>query len=363
MTNKKIQSIQALRGAAVLLVLARHILVMEEHFGGGKRLLPEVVKVGDGGVDIFFVISGFIMVVVSSGRFQTPGEIGSFLYRRIIRIYPLYWIYTLAIITVFLIVPAYVPAMQKREVDLLASFLLLPQFGVPLLGQGWTLVYETYFYGVFALALLLPERRLARFLLVWGLVAAVGWNIYSAWPGFFRSPTIKMIADPLAVEFVFGACVALAIRRGWRRGDWLCLASGCALLPVSSIFFDPLDFDGLRVFCFGIPAVLILYGAVSLERRSRLQFPQWLQALGDVSYSTYLSHILVITAVGRIWSAVRQPGLWDHALAILIMAAAAVGWGFVSFRFIERPMLRAMRTWRPRRKSVPNSSSLSIVSE
>jgi peptidoglycan/LPS O-acetylase OafA/YrhL len=363
MTNKKIQSIQALRGAAVLLVLARHILVMEGHYGGGKRLLPDVLKVGDSGVDIFFVISGFVMVVISRGQFRMTGALGAFLYRRVIRIYPLYWLYSLVVFAVFLVAPAWVRAMQNGRIDLFASFFLLPQFVTPLLGQGWTLAYEVYFYLIFALAFLLPERRLAAFLLVWGLGVAAGYNIYVDHDALHGSAMIMMITNPLTIEFVLGACVALAIRRGWRRGDWLCLAGGCLLLPVCSVFFDPLDIDGLRVFCFGLPALLILYGAVSLESRSRFQFPRWLQALGDASYSIYLSHILVISLVGRIWSAVRQPGLWDNALAILIMAAAALGCGVASYRLIEQPLLRALQTHRPRRKSVPISSGVSIVSK
>ena len=77
MRSNKIQSIQALRGFAMLLVLARHLLVMEEHYGGGERLLPDVLKAGDGGVDLFFVISGFIMAVISRDQFQRPGALSS----------------------------------------------------------------------------------------------------------------------------------------------------------------------------------------------------------------------------------------------------------------------------------------------
>jgi exopolysaccharide production protein ExoZ len=360
MTNKKIQSIQALRGVAVLLVLARHILVMEARYGGGQTLLPDILKVGDGGVDIFFVISGFIMVVISRGQFQRPGAAASFLYRRAIRIYPLYWLYSIVVFAVFLVAPSCVRGMQNGQYDLLDSFFLLPQFFTPVLGQGWTLAYEVYFYLAFAVALLLPERRLPRFLLLWGLGVAAGYNLYMSHRALLHSATIEMITNPLTVEFVLGAGVALAIRRGWRDGDWLCLVGGCALFPLSSSFFDPLDFEGLRVFCFGLPALLILYGAVSLESRLRFQFPRWLQTLGDASYSIYLSHILVISGVGRIWSSIRQPGLWENALAILTMFAAAFGFGLASYRWIERPLLHVLQTRKPRGNSAPVSTCVRI---
>ena len=361
MTNKKIQSIQVLRGVAVLLVLARHVLVMEDRYGGGERLLPDFLKIGDSGVDIFFVISGFIMVVISRGQFQKPGALGDFLYKRAIRIYPLYWLYSGVVFAVFLMAPSCVRGMQGGQFDLFASFLLLPQLFTPVLGQGWTLAYEIYFYLMFGVALLLPERRLFRFLLIWGLCVAVGYNICMNQPALQGSAALMLITHPLTIEFVLGACVALAIRRGWRRGDGLCLIGGCLLLPLSSFFFDPLDFEQLRVFCFGIPALLMLYGVVSLESRSRLRFPKWLQTVGDASYSIYLSHILVISAVGRVWNSVRQPGLWDNALAVVMMVAAAVGFGIASYRWIEQPMLRALQTWQPRRKSTPVSSGLSVA--
>lgn len=368
MSGRKIQSIQALRGVAVLLVLARHLLAMEEHYGGGEMALPQLFKLGDSGVDIFFVISGFIMVVISRGRFQVPGAFGSFLYKRAIRIYPLYWLYSLAVLSVFLIAPGLVRAMKNGYVDLVASFFLLPQIFPPLLGQGWTLTHEVYFYLMFALALLLPEKRLSRFLLLWGLFVAVGYNIYISIPALFDNASIKMATNPITMEFIFGACAALGLRRGWQRGDWLALIGGCALLPASSFFFDPLDIEGLRFFCFGLPALLILYGAVSLEQRGRLRCPQWLQTIGDASFSIYLSHILVVSAVGRIWSMIRQPGLWDNVIAIAAMAAAALGCGLASYRWIEQPLLRACHGWRlarrppsipPRRDSLQSNSSAS----
>src|SRR5437868_1187412 len=98
MEHKKLHNIQALRGAAVLLVLARHILVMEVNYGGGRTLLPEVTKAGDSGVDIFFAISGFIMVFITRGQFQKPGAIPAFFYKRAARIYPLYWLFSLLVI-------------------------------------------------------------------------------------------------------------------------------------------------------------------------------------------------------------------------------------------------------------------------
>jgi len=362
MIERKIQNVQALRGVAVLLVLVRHLYVMERNYGGGEMWLPAILKVGDAGVDLFFVISGFVMVWISRGRFQRSGEFWAFLYRRATRIFPLYWLFSLLVLAVFLVSPAWVPAMQKGQVHLLASFLLLPQLVLPLLGPGWTLDHEAYFYFVFALALLLPERRLSLFLLLWGLAVAVGSNLYFRQAALLDNAAIKMITNPLTIEFVGGALVALAIRRGWRHGDWLCLIGGGLLLPLSHFFFDPLDVEGLRFFCFGLPAVLIVYGAVSLESRARVQFPRWLQSVGDASFSIYLSHILVIEFVGRIWRGLGMPGLWGHVAALWVMTVAALGFGFAVYWWVEQPLLRVCHRWASGRKTPPITPHAGVVS-
>jgi peptidoglycan/LPS O-acetylase OafA/YrhL len=212
MTGPKIQNLQALRGVAVLLVLLRHVAVMEAKYGRHCHLLPDFVSAGTAGVDLFFVISGFIMVETSRGRHQTPGAFGDFLYRRATRIYPLYWIFSLAVLCVWVVQPSWVNSSAGSRVDLAASFLLLPQSLLPLLGQGWTLTHEIYFYLGFAFSLLLPARRLPCFLGAWAAGLLVGW--WLVWP---HLPTtglaaIRLVFHPLTAEFLLGGASALLVR-------------------------------------------------------------------------------------------------------------------------------------------------------
>jgi peptidoglycan/LPS O-acetylase OafA/YrhL len=349
MTQPRLQNLQALRGIAVLLVLWRHVLLFGEKYARGEMVLPDALKIGDAGVDLFFVISGFVMTLVSRGRFQLRGEIASFLYKRFVRVYPLYWIYSLAILAIYLRWPHLVNSSQDHHVDLLASFLLLPQDILPLLGQGWTLEHEIYFYLVFALMLLAPERLLPGLLLLWGALVAFGWNFLSgSEPGQLQA--IRHACNPLTLEFILGALVGLAIGRGWRRAGFLWLILGYVLLLIGSAVVDPLRFTGLRLFCFGIPAALMVFGAVALELQDRFRLPHWLGVIGDASYSLYLSHILVLSAAGRLWQALPNlhPGGWDAAGLALLMILAAMGFGLASHFLLEKPVLRFLRTRSPR---------------
>jgi len=90
----KIQNIQALRGIAVIAVVFSHLVIIEKKYGGSETILPEFLLFGKFGVDLFFVISGFIMVTITRSKFQIPREALKFFYRRVARIYPLYWFYS-----------------------------------------------------------------------------------------------------------------------------------------------------------------------------------------------------------------------------------------------------------------------------
>jgi peptidoglycan/LPS O-acetylase OafA/YrhL len=162
----KVQNVQALRGAAILLVVVYHTWTIERRYGGGPGLLSDWVAVGLSGVDLFFVISGFIMVTVTKSLVPGLTTATNFLYHRAARIYPIYWIYSLMLLPIFLVRPDMVNSSQGNQVDLLASFLLLPQRLLPLLQVGWTLVHEIYFYLIFALFLSIKRLRLAVGLMV-----------------------------------------------------------------------------------------------------------------------------------------------------------------------------------------------------
>jgi peptidoglycan/LPS O-acetylase OafA/YrhL len=153
--HKNIDTIQALRGIAVILVIIFHLMTVEIKYGGIHTIIPNLFHFSMFGVDLFFVISGFIMVIISQGKFQNPKETISFLYNRISRIYPTYWFYTFLILGVYLVKPTWVNSAQGSQIDILNSILLFPSDTLPIVMVGWTLIHEIYFYIVFSFILFL----------------------------------------------------------------------------------------------------------------------------------------------------------------------------------------------------------------
>lgn len=340
--SDKIFNIQAARGVAVLLVIALHLLANEAKYGHGFTILPSWLAIGASGVDIFFVISGFVMATITRGEFQRPGASLKFLYHRATRIYPAYWFYSLIMLGIFL-------AQQKagtaaRTVDIPASFLLLPQTQLPLLVVGWTLVHEMYFYLVFALLLRFPEKYLSRLLVLWAAASVAGRFLFDP----AGNPLIQLVANPLILEFIAGAFIALLSFSGKPVSGWPFLtlaflgwAGGYAI--AANLGLAAHSSEWLRVIVFGTSAALGIYGLVALERYSEWKLPSWLIAVGDASFSLYLSHLLVIATVGRAWEKLGLTGFWINSVVVGGMLMAVVAVGMASFRLIERPMLAFSR--------------------
>jgi peptidoglycan/LPS O-acetylase OafA/YrhL len=338
--SKKIKNIQALRGIAALLVVLFHLLAIERKYGQGVRALPDFLILGASGVDFFVVISGVALVMTSRGGFQQSAYFYSFIFNRLVRIFPLYWFYSSLALLVFLFKPLWVNAMQGHQADLFASFLLLPQIRLPLLAVGWVLIHQLFFYGVFALLLLAPEKYFKALLLLWTALVIV-----LAFPGVsgpsFSWPLVTY--HPLALEFIGGCFIGLLVLNGQRPGGGWALGTGVGFWMVLSLIHPgvvgpEIPAGWARVILFGIPATLIVYGASALELQSGFILPRIFQQIGEASYSIYLSHVLVLSAMGRCWAVLFIPGPRVNWLVFLFMLIVVLLWGFLSFRFLEQPL-------------------------
>ena len=222
---RKVENIQAVRGFAVLLVMCFHLRTIETKYLSGETVLPDYLFGGIAGVDLFFVVSGFIMASITKSGFGQPAGIVSFIYNRGTRIYPLYWIYSLPVLGLFLVRPDLVNPSQGSQANILASFLLVPQSLLPLLMVGWTLILEVYFYAVIAFFLLAPERLFVGLLGVW-VVLVVGGRLLIEDPSAF----LRCVTHLMTLEFIAGCLVALFFDRLAGRLGRLALAAGLVLL-------------------------------------------------------------------------------------------------------------------------------------
>ncbi len=327
------------------MVVFSHMLRIEEKYAQFDFVLPEFLMIGASGVDLFFVISGFVMVFVTRGTFRRHESVKRFIYCRITRIYPLYWFYSSLILIVYIVQPTLVNRGQGNRVNIVSSYLLIPQDLLPLVNVGWTLIHEMYFYFAFALLLLLPKAKFLLGLILWGCCIVVA-NIYYSQ---VNNSFFLVYTHPLTVEFIGGCLIAELYFNRPLFGN----ARVFALLAISTwilSFYWYQEISGntspmgwTRILVFGVPAFLTLYGALLFEKKYQAVMPKWLCNIGDASYSIYLSHVIVLTVIGRIWFLFSAEGGMDNVIMIIVMTAAVLSAGFLSYFMIETTILKMAR--------------------
>jgi peptidoglycan/LPS O-acetylase OafA/YrhL len=331
-------TIQVLRGVAALLVVLYHLVDAERIYGRGSMLLDGVPRFGFAGVDVFFVISGFVMVTIAAGQFGSFANAGRFLVRRAFRILPLYWVFTTLIVLILVAFPTTVNDSYHAN-SIVASYLLWPQSGFPLLQVGWTLIFEAFFYVMMSMAIAtLDERFVPVYLLVWAIVVGALQFVAVA------LPWQAVAASPMAWEFIAGALIGLCWKRLpsklARTSFWIGVVGflgGAVVLNGFSLYDqDPLR----RTLVFGSCSVLIVLGLVLREHSGAAAPHPWLRRVGDASYSIYLSHLFVVTAAARAWGRSGLNHSWLEHVAFIVgtLIASALA-GIACYRLIERPLL------------------------
>lgn len=344
-----ILSIQILRFLAALSVVLFHAHnTLAYRLAGHKEdSIDHAFRVGASGVHIFFVISGFVMVYTTWRSRLTSGM---FLSRRLIRIYPIYWVMAVTyLIAHFLLGTAY----QLSTSQIGAALLLLPVGSPLIIGPGWTLSYEMYFYICFAFALLAGLRR--------GLLLLSALYLISTMMGLLlpaHSAIGNVTTNSLLLEFAGGAWLGYAFAHGFAVRPRL---GGLLMVTAVALFASGfwLHYERLpSVIAWGAPSLLLVTGALSFEPRLRGAVGRRIAKLGDSSYLLYLSHILVIdlliaTPIGA-WGSSLPAAAWlSLPIATFCTMAAAVG-----YELVELPLLKVLKRLLLRRRTRHSASSL-----
>jgi exopolysaccharide production protein ExoZ len=333
-------SIQYLRGLAALTVLVSHTLQWPL-----AEMTQGLLRSGRLGVEVFFVISGFIIThVAGDGAFDRV----NFLSRRAWRIVPLYWGATLAVTVLALALPSLFRTTHPTMMGVAESLFFIPSESAkaPLLGVGWTLDYEIFFYLVFAcFSNLVSETRT---ILVCGLMAGlmlIGQMTphETAFEYFYTSPSL--------LGFALGCVLAQAHRHGViaRLARLPAALMIGAALALSGLFFliPAADEAGRAPFTYHLAmsaaAIAIVGGGLALESARAPKPIKVLHYLGDASYSIYLFHLF---AVGAGWAIAHR--LWpdstpEYALVALATGCGALVTGLVAHHLIERPILKLQK--------------------
>jgi peptidoglycan/LPS O-acetylase OafA/YrhL len=337
-------NVQALRAIAALMVVVVHAYAVESTYLPGRPWTTPYHVLGTYGVDLFFVISGVVMLVSTATWFGEPSAPRRFLARRATRIYPPYWIVTALVLVAYLLVPSATGEHRSARPDVLASFLALPQRGEPLLVVGWTLTYELVFYVVFACALRFRRAALPLIAAAW-LLAVVAIGAF----GPHANPWVRVLGSPFNAEFAFGMAIGALALRGAFAAPRVLTAVAVALVVAACVGTaysgrEFLEVTWWRPLTVGVPMALLVYGVLGLERAGLLA-PRWLRAQGDASYALYLWHVPAIGAIGLALHRAHVHGAAARVAIVFGGYALAIAVSFAAYHGIERPMLGLARRY------------------
>jgi exopolysaccharide production protein ExoZ len=342
----KLNNIQGLRAYVALSVVLFH----------SGYPIPHLAPFGFYGVDVFFVISGFIMAGICDIRPQ------KFFLRRLIRIVPTYWIATIGIFILAAVAPTLLKATQPHFDELLKSLLFIPfekSDGLlqPLLFVGWSLNYEMYFYVVLAIALLFFKGKRAPLAAACVLLVVPFVMLRIA----DRNAIVRFYSDTRPFEFLLGIAAYYIARavpvHAVRKLRWFLLTASALVAIELIVFFTlPLPYYPRDWISFGVPSAVLVLSAALLAKSGNDVRSKWIILLGDASYSMYLLHPFVLYFMERVL-AKRWPILsCEHHLFGMLLGMVAVcvisSWVYVYF---ERPLVDWMARRFARMPSRPHA--------
>lgn len=366
MTGAPIPSLQSLRAFAALAVVAHHAMRAVTVNASPDLNLPEpllltshaVIEIGAAGVDLFFILSGFLMVYIAGPYVEGRRSIGNFVLQRAVRIWPMYIIAT----GLYLGLSIALRLSQGRELPFdasplrLLSFVFVPSFNAagelqPILGVGWTLNYEVFFYLVFALALAVGRRALVP------AITTILTGLFVAGTALPQETVAHaFLGNPILFEFLLGALAAKLFISGRLAAvpPVIAILAGLALL----LAFAWLPNEGyFRVLYRGLPSLLIFIGVLNID--SKITWPKWWIHVGDASYSIYLFHLIFLYPLAsfmlrKLAAAGYASGAAEVTALVGFLVVTAIG--LLVHRMIERPVTSFLHDLTGRKKAAQNAA-------
>jgi peptidoglycan/LPS O-acetylase OafA/YrhL len=346
-SSASLQSIQALRAFAALCVVVFHSGLALSHPGipALAWLTTHVIKRGYVGVDMFFVISGFIIAWVAILGPKGPEPPGEFLIKRVFRMGPPYWL--MSVLHSAWLNPVSTSALLTSLAFMPLANADAPYLGYPALYVGWSLNYEAFFYALCALGLLLFGRRalwLVALALFTTTIIVPFWHsgvvhrdpaaLYT-----WASPVQAMAANPLVLEFLLGAGLAW-LYAAHRQRLTPTIARGLAAIGVAAFIISVLapipKFDALGR---GLPAGALLAGLVAMEHCGKLRVPRTAVWLGELSFALYLVHPSVIEATHRLAGVLPPEWIGAQLMLFAVNLALTLAIAMMLHRYVERPSI------------------------
>lgn len=341
-----LNSIQTLRALAAWMVVFHHCSQLIYSDKLSNPIISAFYLYGSIGVDIFFIISGFVIYISASGKNVTPT---TFAMHRLARIAPAYWLFTLITAGFLLFSPHFVLLTQVEPLFLLKSLFFIPAqnpSGIgpfPLITMGWTLNLEMAFYAIFLLSLYAPKNFRVP------LIALGVFTLCTLVP--LLGGDLAFYENKIVYEFLFGILVAITYQKGWIQSIPSKAAFALLFLSIFLIVrYGPVSHKLIKS---GLPCALLLISAVALEKYfSRAAF---IAKLGDWSYSTYLCHVLAISSMYRLQKSFNL----NDGVTLALIVATVLATSYLSFTFVEKPVSNlAKKRFRTRPQATPATATV-----
>ena len=335
-SSRHLAGLDMLRGVAALGVMLFHIsgVGFQQRFG-----LPTVsgFAFGYAGLDLFFVLSGFIIFTVHADDIGSPACLPAYGWKRLTRIYPAYWLVCLLYLGVLL--------ATRSAIDwhrLVHAWFLFPDVE-PILPVAWTLSHELLFYAVFGLLIQAPTS---------GKLVAVAWFVGSVLCLGASNPLWSFLFNIRHLEFLIGAAAAFAIRRDMVVQPMMTASAGLALFVFTAVLdMHQATLSGTGfILGYGVASGMVIAGMAQAEMAGRLRIPALPRLLGAASYSIYLTHLLAFSLLARLLLVLHLPVLLPSWLLLALLTTLLCGIGVGFHLALEKPLLglcrRAGSAWR-----------------
>lgn len=322
--------------AVIVVIFHANIFILPDRLYDGQNAL-DIFNIGYTGVEFFFALSGFIMMYIHQKDIQRPETVSKFALKRIVRIYPLYWIILIALFVASFVVPSVGADVRPDSViGMFNNFSLFPVHSELMLEVSWTLQHEMLFY--FAFSLLLFSRTV-------GIVVMGIWFAICAAAVFvpMEKNALSVLISPYNLIFLGGMMSALFFKALKGMDGFVLVASGLflflfvAISDLNKTF--PLN-EGWRTVGLGIGASLTIMGLVSAESFGKLKSPDWLNRIGDSSYALYLIHLPVLTAAVPIIKKLGLETILPPIPMLFCLTTGCIIAGLITHYLLEKPLIK-----------------------
>jgi exopolysaccharide production protein ExoZ len=343
--NHKLGSLEAGRGIAAFLVVLAHVNLDFEYFHNHK-IFNGFFVFGHAGVDFFFVLSGFIIFFIHSKDIAKPEQTWNFIFKRISRIYPTYWIVTIILIVSYIFLPNLSADGSNFSISrIIKSLFLLPIDNAfpntgskPILQVGWTLVFEMTFYLIFAT--LIVNKIIGKALFVSWAAFLILQITYDVIPATTTYP-LQYLLSTHNLEFILGILVGIFVQNFLKSSHKFLLLPGVFifLLVGASESMLPALFSGDSfTLLYGFSSGLIIIGCSALEKFLNFKTPSLLVHFGAASYSIYLIHVPLLSILNRVASYFSFTNFLNPHLVFFMLVFICMISGSLFYKIIDKPV-------------------------